>query len=138
MAVRSSLVAKLTRTWQLSRIELFGAVGLLDLVQRLRDQEALEAVAGHEGERDLEEVEPAERRELVEHQQQPMPAVLRVQILGQAPADLVEDQADQRLGPADVGGRHDEVERRRPLAVDQIARCASRSGASPAATTGSR
>ena len=75
MAVRSSLVAKLTRTWQLSRIELFCAVGLLDLVQRLRDQEALQAVAGHEGERALEEVEPAERRELVEHQQQPMPAV---------------------------------------------------------------
>ena len=45
------------------------AVGLLDLVQRLGDQEALQAVARHEGERALEEVEPAERRELVEHQQ---------------------------------------------------------------------
>jgi len=32
-------------------------IGLLDLVQRLRDQEALQAVAGHEGERGFEEVE---------------------------------------------------------------------------------
>ena len=44
-----------------------------------------------------------------------MTTVRRVQILGEAPADLVEDQADQRLGAADVGGRHDKVERRRLL-----------------------
>src|SRR6185437_14406901 len=36
-------------------------VGLLDLVQRLRDEEALQPVAGHESERALEEVEAAER-----------------------------------------------------------------------------
>ena len=62
-----------------------------------------------------------ERRELVEHQQQPVPPALGVQLLGQAPADLVEDQAHQRLGAADVGGRHDEVERGRPLVLDQVA-----------------
>ena len=45
------------------------AVGLLDLVQRLGDQEALETVARHEGQRALEEVEPAKRRKLVKHQQ---------------------------------------------------------------------
>ena len=50
------------------------AVSLLDLVERLRDQEALQAVARHERERALEEIEPAERREFVEHQQQAMPS----------------------------------------------------------------
>ena len=46
------------------------AVGLVDLVERLRDQEGAQAVAGHEGQGALEEVEPAERGKLVEHQQQ--------------------------------------------------------------------
>ena len=113
------------------------AVGLLDLVQRLGDEEALQAVAGHEGERALEEVETAERRKLVEHEQQPMPAALRVQFLGEAPADLIEDQADQRLGPADVGRRHDEVERHGMLGLDQIAD-APVAACVTAATTGSR
>ena len=49
-----------------------------------------------------------------------MPPPLALQILGQAAADLVEDQADQRLGAADVGGRHDEVERRRPRSADEV------------------
>ena len=59
-------------------------VSLLDLVQRLRDQEALEAVARHEGKRGLEEIEPPQRRELVEHQQQAMPSALRLELLGQS------------------------------------------------------
>jgi hypothetical protein len=138
LAVRSSLVAKLTRTWQLSRIELFGAVGLLDLVERLRDQEALEAVARHEGQRALEEVEPAERRKLVEHQQQPMAPALGLQILGQAAADLVEDQADQRLGAVDVGRRHDEVERRRAVCPPTMIGDAPVAARVTSATTGSR
>ena len=36
------------------------------------------------------------------------------------PADLVEDQAHQRLGAADVGWRHDEVKRNRLIPLDQI------------------
>ena len=65
------------------------------------------------------------RRKLVEHQQQPVPSSLCMQVLGQPAADLIEDQAHQRLGPADVGGRHDEVERAaaRPR---RDRRCASR------------
>jgi hypothetical protein len=47
------------------------ALGFLDLVQRLCDEEALQAVARHEGERALEKVEPAERRKFVEHEEQP-------------------------------------------------------------------
>src|SRR3546814_18290928 len=37
-------------------------VGLLDLVEALRDQERLDAVAGHEGERGFEEIERSEER----------------------------------------------------------------------------
>ena len=115
-----------------------GAVGLLDLVQRLRDQEALQAVARHEGERRLEEVQPTKRRKLVEHQQQAMPAVRRVQILGETPADLVEDQADQRLGAADVGGRHDKIERGRLLAPRRDRAMRQSQRRVTCATTGSR
>jgi hypothetical protein len=98
------------------------AIGLLDLVEALRDQEGAHAIAGEEGEAGLEEVEAAERRELVEHHQQLVPARARrrVQMLGQPAADLVEHEADQRLGAADVRGRHDQVERDRCLALDQV------------------
>src|SRR3546814_7795289 len=47
------------------------AIGLFDLVQRLRDQESLDTIARHEGERALEEIQPSERRKFVEHQKQP-------------------------------------------------------------------
>src|SRR5260370_765086 len=52
-----------------------GAVGLLDLVERLRDQTPLDAVTGHEGECGLEKIQPPKRRKLVKHQHQTMPAV---------------------------------------------------------------
>ena len=42
------------------------------------------------------------------------------QFLGQPAPDLVEDEADERLGARDVAGRNDEIERDRPLALDQI------------------
>jgi hypothetical protein len=66
------LVAKATRTWQLSWIALLGPS--FDLVKRLCDQEALESVTGHEGERRLEKIEAPQRGELVQHEQQPMSA----------------------------------------------------------------
>src|SRR3546814_20208489 len=99
------------------------AIGLLELVQRLGDQEGAHAVAGHEGQAGLEEVEPSERRKLVEHHEELMlgrPARLfGVELFGESAADLVEDQADQRLGPADVGGRDEKLERNRLLRLDE-------------------
>ncbi len=44
------------------------AIGLLDLIERLGDQEGLETIARHERQSGLEEIEPAKRREFVEHQ----------------------------------------------------------------------
>ena len=105
------------------------AIGLLDLVQRLGDEEGLEAITRHEGKGALEEVEATERGKLIEHKQQAVTVALRLQILGQPAADLIEDQADQRLGAVDVGGRHHEVERGRMLAADHV-------GDAPVAATG--
>src|SRR3546814_14645305 len=45
-------------------------IRLVDLVERLRDEEAADAVAGHEGQRRLEEIQAPQRRELIEHQKQ--------------------------------------------------------------------
>jgi len=95
-------------------------VGLLDLVQRLGDQEGLQPIARHEGELALEEVEPPKRRELVEHQQQTMPTSFRFELLGQTASDLVEHEAHQRLGARDVRGRHNEIERHRALARNEV------------------
>ena len=100
---------------------VIGAIGFFDLVQRLRYQKTLQAVAGHEGKRRLEEVQPSQRGKLVEHQQQPVSTALEMKILGQSPPDLVQDQSHQRLGSADVRRRHHEIERRWPLVFDEIA-----------------
>src|SRR3546814_9754321 len=92
------------------------AISLLDLVERLGDQEGADAIAGHEGKAGLEEVEPPERRKLVQHHQELVLAVAvpdAFELLGQAAADLVEHQADQRLCPADVRWRDDQRERDR-------------------------
>lgn len=43
------------------------AVGLGNLVEALRNQESTDAVACHEGERRLEEIQPAKGWKLVEH-----------------------------------------------------------------------
>ena len=99
---------------------IVGAIGFLDLVQTLGDEEAFEAIARHEGQGRFEEIETSECRKLVEHQQDAVPAVLCVQFLRQATADLVEDQTNQRFRPADVGGRHNEIQRRRPAVLDEI------------------
>ncbi len=99
------------------------AIGLVDLVQRLRDQEGSQTVARHESQRRLEEIQPPEGGELVEHQKQLVPtrhAVRAVERFGQAPADLVEDQPDQRLGAADVRRRNHQVQRHRRIRRDQV------------------
>ena len=101
LAVRSSLVANVTRTWQLSRIEWFCPYALSIWLSDCAMRKAADAVARHEGQRRLEEVEAPQRRELVEHQQQLVAArdaVAAIERFGGA-ADLVEDQADERLRP---------------------------------------
>ncbi len=50
-----------------------------------------------------------------------MPPGVRLQVFGQATADLIEQQSHQRLGAVDVGGRHDEVKRDRLIASHNIA-----------------
>src|SRR3546814_14446754 len=94
------------------------AIGLFYLVEALRDQEGAHAIARHESQARLEEIEPPERGELVEHHQQPVLAVvgaIGVELLGQPPPDLVEHEAHERLGPRDVRRRDDEIERHRVL-----------------------
>lgn len=54
------------------------------------DQEALDALTCHEGERGFEEVKPAKRRELVEHHQDALSAILRMQILGEPATNLIQ------------------------------------------------
>ena len=85
------------------------AVGLFDLVQRLGNEEGFDAVACHEGKCAFEEVEAAQRRKFIEHQQQAVRTFSRGQLFGKPPPDLIEDEADQRLGPADVAGRYDQI-----------------------------
>jgi hypothetical protein len=81
-----------------------GAIGFFNLVQTLGDEETLEAVARHKNQCRLEEIKTTERREFAEHPEDAVPAALCVQFLRQAAANLVEDQANQRFRPADVGG----------------------------------
>src|SRR3546814_17379543 len=90
------------------------AVGFVYLVERLRNQEGAQPVAGHEGERGFKEVEPAECGELVEHQQQlvlALHAVAAIERFSEAPSDLVEDQTNERLGAADVRRRYHAIGR---------------------------
>ena len=97
------------------------AIGPFDLIERLRDQEALQAIACHEGQRGFEKVEPAQRWELVEHQEEPVSSTFCIQVFGQAAANLIENEAHQRLGPADVRRRDYKIERCRPLVLDKVA-----------------
>src|SRR6267378_1262075 len=80
-------------------------VGSFELIQALCDQEAADAVARHECKLALEEVEAAEGRELIEHQQEFLPPSIGIQALGQPPSNLVKDEAHQGFGASDVGWR---------------------------------
>ncbi len=57
-----------------------GTVGLLDLIEGLGDEKALQSVTGHESQRRFEEVEAPQSRKLVEHEQQPVPPPLGVKL----------------------------------------------------------
>ena len=88
-------------------------VGFFNLVERLRDQECLDPVACNKGQGAFEEVEPPQSREFVEHEHDALSASFGSQLFGQAAPDLIEHQADERLGPADIGRRNDQIERHR-------------------------
>ena len=99
------------------------AVRLLELVERLRDEERLEPVAGDERKRGLEELQLSERGKLVEQEQEPVPVggfAPELHRLGQAASDLVEHQADDGARPREVTRRHDEVGARRRVAVHEV------------------
>ena len=105
-------------------------IRLVDLVQALGDEEAADAIAGHEGQRRLEEVEAPQRRELVEHQQElvaALDAVGAIERFREAPPDLVEDQANERLRPRNIRRRHHEVQRHTDARPLSGRRCANRS-----------
>src|SRR3954451_14373052 len=95
-------------------------VGLFDLIERLSDQEAFQAITRHKCQRGFEEVEPSEGGKLVQHQEHPMPMLLSTEIFRQPSPDLVEYQPYQRLGSAYVGWRHDQVQRGRLSAFDEV------------------
>ena len=71
-------------------------IGLLDLIERLGDQETLDAVASHEGQGGLEEIQSTQCRELVQHHQELAPTWLW-QFFGQPTPDLIQDKPHQRL-----------------------------------------
>jgi len=98
------------------------AVSLLDLIETLRNQEGAHPVTGKESETSLEEVQPSERGEFVEHHQQPVATglVLGMELFGETLTDLVEDKADQRLGATDVGRWHNQIKGDRMLAFDEV------------------
>ena len=58
-----------TRTWQLFGDRVVRTICFLDLIERLSDQEGLDAVTGRQGERRFEKVQATEGWELVECQQ---------------------------------------------------------------------
>src|SRR3546814_5236236 len=68
------------------------AIGLLDLIEALRDQEGAHAIASEKGEARLEEIQSAERWKLVKHHEQLVPGrgigtVLGMQMFGQPAAE---------------------------------------------------
>src|SRR5215467_14607042 len=81
-ALRGALVVGRETYPHMAVIEdrVVGAISLLDLIERMGDQETLQVVARHESERRFKEIEAAEGGEFVEHQQDSMPAVLRTQL----------------------------------------------------------
>lgn len=99
------------------------AIGFGNLIQGLGDQIGPDAVTRHEGKRCLKEIQPPQRRKFVQHQKQLVLAALggiALQALGQASADLIEDQAHQGFGSGNIGRRNDEIERHWPGGIHEI------------------
>ena len=101
-------------------------VGLGELSEILDDEVRLDAVARQVRERRLQEVEPPQRGELVQHQEEPWtglapyPAAARVEGLRKAASQLIEEQPQQRARPCDVRGRGREIETHGPVAPWEI------------------
>src|SRR6266851_668603 len=99
------------------------AVSLGYLVERLCDQVSADAVASHESKCRFEEVQPPERWKFVEHHQElvaPTLSWITLEPLGEAPADLIEDETNQRLRARNVRWWDNEVERHWAVGVDEI------------------
>src|SRR5262249_51235060 len=74
------------------------AVGLFELIERLRNQECLKAIPGNERDGRFEELEAAERRELVEEEEKPVAVsgfATELHELGEPATDLVQHQANE-------------------------------------------
>ena len=95
------------------------AVGFLNLIERLSDQKGAHAISCHEGQRCLEEVQPPQCRELVQHHQELAPTWLW-QFFGQPTPDLIQDKPHQRLRARHIGGRTGEIERDWLIIIGEI------------------
>ncbi|ABI76492.1 transcriptional regulator, MerR family [Hyphomonas neptunium ATCC 15444] len=80
---------------------IVGTIRLLDLVQRLGNQERPDPIPRHERERRLEEIDPPQGRELVQHQEQLPPRGIGL-LLGQPARNLVENKPHQGFGARDT------------------------------------
>src|SRR5262249_24671344 len=102
---------------------IIGAVSLLELVQRLRDEQCFDSVARQERERGLEKVESPEGGELVEQEQKAVSIsrlAAELHRLREPAANLVQHQADDRSRPSNVARGDDQIEAYRPLGVHQV------------------
>ncbi len=91
-------------------------VGRIKLAQILNDEQCLHAIARDERQRFLEHVQLAQRRKLVDGQQQPVrvarlaAALIKVHAFGEPPHRLVQDQAQKGLEAVLVRRRHHKVQ----------------------------
>ena len=81
---------------------IIGAIGLFDLVERLRNEEGLQPIARHESQGAFEKVQTPQSREFIQHQQDTMLAIAAIQLFSQPSADLIQHEAHKRFCPADV------------------------------------
>ena len=81
----------------------FVPIGFFYLVQRLSDKECADAISGKEGEGGFKEIQASESRELIQHQQDLMPAPRQSRkFLTQSAGNLVENEPDQGTGSRKV------------------------------------
>src|SRR6202000_2868565 len=84
-------------------------IGAFELIQALRDEETTNPVTGHESKLALEEVEPAESCEFIEHEQQSLLAPIGIQAFGKSSPNLIDQEPHQRFCPSDIGWGHHEI-----------------------------
>ena len=87
------------------------AIGFFNLIEGLRDQKSFQPIARHKGERAFKEIQSAERRKFIKHEQDALALSICMQIFSQSSANLIENETDERLGARNVRRRHDKVKR---------------------------